>query len=103
MELYSILGHNGDFAHILFSTEVIKMDSLKKYFPLAFKAKKNVKDLLVNVVIHVLVDLVAGLVIGLLSGLPLIGWLFGLVGGLVGLYFTVSVVLSILHYLKVVK
>lgn len=79
------------------------MDSLKKYFPLAFKAKKDVKDLLINVLIHVGADLLAGLVIGLLSGLPLIGWLFGLVGGLVGLYFTVSVVLSILHYLKVVK
>ena len=79
------------------------MNSLKKYFPLAFKKKSSLGALLINVLLHIVVDIIAGLVIGLLSGLPLIGWLFGLVGGLVGLYFTVSVVLSILDYHKVIK
>ena len=79
------------------------MNSLKKYFPLAFKKKGSLGALLINVLIHIGADIIAGLVIGLLAGLPLIGWLFGLVGGLVGLYFTVSVVLSILDYLKVIK
>ena len=79
------------------------MATLKKFFPLAFKQKKTIGALIVNILVHVLADIVAGLVIGLLSGLPLIGWLFGLAGGLLGLYFTVSVILSILDYLKVLK
>lgn len=79
------------------------MDSIKKYFPLAFKVKNDTKELLINVLIHVGADILAGLVIGLFAKIPLIGGLFGLVGGLVGLYFTVSVILSILDYLKVLK
>ena len=79
------------------------MDSLKKYFPLAFKQKKDTKELLINVLLHVGADILAGLIIGLLSGLPLLGWLFSLVGSLVGIYFTVSVILSLLDYFKVIK
>lgn len=79
------------------------MDTLKKLFPLSFKAKKDIGALIVNIIIHIVADVVAGLIIGLLSGLPLIGWLFGIVGGLIGVYFTVGVVLSILDYLKILK
>jgi hypothetical protein len=103
LELYYKAGHNAYLINILFYTEVIKMDSIKKYFPLAFKVKNDTKELLINVLIHVGADILAGLVIGLLAKIPLIGGLFGLVGGLVGLYFTVSVILSILDYLKVLK
>lgn len=79
------------------------MATLKKFFPLAFKEKKDIGALIVNILLHILGDVVAGLVIGLVSKLPLIGWIFGLLGGLVGLYFTVGIVLSILDYLKVLK
>ena len=79
------------------------MATLKKFFPLAFKAKKDIAALIVNILIHIVGDAVAGVLIGLLSALPLIGWIFGLLGGLVGLYFTVGIVLSILDYLKVLK
>lgn len=79
------------------------MATLKKIFPLAFKAKKDIGALIVNVLIHIVADIIAGLIIGLLSGLPLIGWLFALVGSVLGLYFTVSVILSILDYLKIIK
>ena len=72
------------------------MDTLKKLFPLSFKAKNGVGGLIVNILIHVFADFVAGLIILLL---PILGFL----GGLVGLYFTVGVVLSILDYLKVLK
>jgi hypothetical protein len=79
------------------------MATLKKLFPLAFKEKKTIGALIVNVLIHLVFNVVAGAVIGLLSGLPLIGWVFGLVGGLIGLYFTVGIVLSVLDYLKIIK
>jgi hypothetical protein len=46
---------------------------------------------------------VAGVAIGLLSALPLVGGLIGALGGVIGLYFTVSLVLSILDYLKILK
>lgn len=72
------------------------MDTLKKLFPLAFKAKKDFGALIVNILIHVLADAVAGVIIWLLP-------ILGILGGLIGLYFTVSVVLSILDYLKILK
>lgn len=103
MEIYFLTGHFICPADILFFKEVNQMDTLKKLFPLAFKAKKDIGALIVNILIHIVADIVAGLLVGLLSGLPLIGWAFGLVGGLLGLYFTVSVVLSILDYLKILK
>jgi len=52
------------------------MDTLKKIFPLAFKAKKDIGALIINILLHIVADIVAGLIIGLLSGLPLIGWAF---------------------------
>lgn len=48
-------------------------------------------------------DAVAGVLIGILANIPLIGVIVGAVGGLVGLYFTISLVLSILDYFKVLK
>ena len=72
------------------------MATLKKIFPLAFKAKKDIVALIVNILIHVIADVVAGLIIGLLP-------ILGILGGVIGLYFTVSVILSILDYLKVLK
>ena len=72
------------------------MATLKKIFPLAFKAKKDIGALIVNILVHVIADVVAGLIIGLLP-------ILGILGGVIGLYFTVSVILSILDYLKVLK
>ena len=79
------------------------MDMLKKFFPLAFRAKKDVAALVINIIIHLVADAVAGIIIGVLAGLPLIGWLFAAVGSLLGLYFTISLVLSILDYFKILK
>ena len=83
MEIYFLTGHFTCPADILFFKEVNQMDTLKKLFPLAFKAKKDIGALIVNILIHIVADVVAGL--------------------LIGLYFTVSVVLSILDYLKILK
>lgn len=79
------------------------MDKLKQFFPLAFKPKKDIKALVINILIHIVINAVAGIVIGLLVNIPVIGAIIGAVSGLVGLYFTVSLVLSILDYLKVLK
>lgn len=76
---------------------------LKKLFPLAFRRKKTIAALIINVLIHLIVDAVVGVAIGLLVKLPLVGGIIGTLGGLVGLYFTVSMVLSVLHYLKIVR
>ena len=72
------------------------MDTLKKLFPLSFKAKNGIGGLIVNILIHLVADLVAGLIIGLIP-------ILGILGGLIGLYFTVGIVLSILDYLKILK
>ena len=79
------------------------MEMLKKYFPLAFAAKKDVVALVINILIHIVADIVAGVAIGLLSALPLVGALISILGGVIDLYFTVSLVLSILDYLKILK
>lgn len=79
------------------------MDMLKKFFPLAFKPKKDIAALVINIIIHLVVDAVAGILIGILANIPLVGAIVGAVGGLVGLYFTVSLVLSVLDYFKVLK
>ena len=83
--------------------EVHFMDMLKKFFPLAFKPKKDIAALVINIIIHLVVDAVAGVLIGILANIPLIGVIVGAVGGLVGLYFTISLVLSVLDYFKVLK
>ena len=93
---YSSVRNFYSLTHILFFKEVYKMATLKKIFPLAFKAKKDIGALIVNILIHVIADVVAGLIIGLLP-------ILGILGGVIGLYFTVSVILSILDYLKVLK
>ena len=79
------------------------MDMLKKYFPLAFAAKKDITALVINIIIHIVINAVAGVAIALLVKIPLIGIIVSTVGGLVGLYFLISLVLSILDYLKILK
>lgn len=78
------------------------MDSLKKFFPHAFKATE-VKSLVITLLIYVLIDFVCGLVIGLLAKLPIIGVIFSILSSVVGLYALVGIVLSILVFAKVVK
>ena len=78
------------------------METVKKFFPPAFKAE-DVKSLVIALVVYVLIDVVCGAVIGLLAKIPVLGIIFGILGSLVGLYALVSVVLSILAFLKIVK
>jgi len=78
------------------------METVKKYFPHAFKAE-DVKSLVIALVVYVLIDIVCGAVIGLLAKIPVLGIIFGILGFLVGLYALIGIVLSILAFLKIVK
>lgn len=83
------------------------METLKKFFPYSFKAKKDVAALIVNIIVYLVAELIAGAIIGLVStilgGIAILAWALGVVGGLVGLYALIGIVLSILDYLKVIK
>lgn len=79
------------------------METLKKFFPFSFGEKKDVAALIVNIIIYVVVGAIAGAVIGLLYKIPVLGAIFSLLGSLVGIYTTAGIVLSILHYVKVLK
>ena len=79
------------------------MDMVKQFFPLAFLVKKDIVALVINIIIHLVADLIVGIIIGILANLPSIGWIFTTVGSLLGLYFTVSLVLSILDHFKILK
>ena len=78
------------------------MATLKKFFPLAFKAT-DITALIVSLIVYALIDVVCGFVIGLLAKIPLIGIIFSLLGTVVGLYALVGIVLSILVFCKVIK
>lgn len=78
------------------------MDSLKKFFPHAFKATE-LKAFIITLLIYVVIDVVCGFVIGLLAKIPLIGILFSILGTVVGLYALIGIILSILVFVKVVK
>ena len=79
------------------------METLKKFFPFSFKEKKDVAALIVNIIIYVVVGAIAGAVIGLFYNIPVLGTIFSLLGSLVGIYTTAGIVLSVLHYVKVLK
>ena len=78
------------------------MNSYKKYFPLAFTEKKDIMALVVNVVLHIVAGWIAGIVLGIVGFFPVIGLVAGLVGAAAELYLLVSMVLSVLDYLKIV-
>lgn len=79
------------------------METLKKYFPYAFAAKKDVAALVINILIHIVVGAVIGFVFSLLSFIPILGIVIGLAGTLIDIYITASLVLSILDYFKILK
>jgi hypothetical protein len=76
------------------------MDSIKKFFPLAFKTKADVKHLLISVLVQVALDVVSGTIFGLLAEIPVVGGIIGIVGGIVSIYFTLSILITIIDYFK---
>lgn len=78
------------------------MDTLKKFFPHAFKAN-DVTKFITSLIIYALIDIVCGAVIGILAKIPLIGFIFGLLGSVIGLYALVGILLTIFVFTKVIK
>ena len=79
------------------------MELLKKIFPFSFAKKDGVGGLIINVLIQLVVGIVIGFVIGILAKIPVVGLIVGLVGALIDLYVLAGIVLSFLHYFKVIK
>ena len=78
------------------------MDTLKKFFPHAFKAV-DVGQFIVSLIIYAVIGIIGGFIIGILAIIPLLGLIFILLGSLLELYVLVGVILSILVFLKVIK
>lgn len=79
------------------------METIKKYFPLSFKEKSEVRDLILNILVYLAGAIVVGILIGVCSGIPVVNWMFGILGTLAEIYIVGGVVFSVLDYLKVVK
>lgn len=80
------------------------MEMLKKHFPFAFAKKPDIVTLVIHIVIHLIAPSVLGLLIALITKpLPFLGWPLGIIASLFGIYALVSLVLSILDYLKLLK
>ena len=58
---------------------------------------------MINISIQIMANAVLGVVICILANIPLVGIIVGAVGGLIGLYFLISLALSILDYLNILK
>ena len=69
------------------------MDILKKIFPISWKFKGEVKNLVIAIVIYV----VGGFILGLI---PIIGWLLS---PIISLYSLAGIVISILLFTNVIK
>lgn len=78
------------------------MDTLKKFFPQAFKSKE-LNSFIISLIIYVLIDVICGFVIGLLAKIPLIGIIFSILGSIVGLYALIGIILSVLVFVKVIE
>lgn len=79
------------------------MDILKKIFPIAFMAKKDLAALIISLLIQIVVGVVIGVVIGVLIWIPFVGILFALIGSLVDIYVLANIVLTCLDYFKILK
>lgn len=79
------------------------MDTVKKFFPFSFGDKADIMALIFNVLIYFVAGAICGIILGLLAQIPYIGFVFGITASAIGLYCTGGIVLSILHYCKVIK
>ena len=79
------------------------METIKKYFPLSFKEKSEVRDLILNILVYLAGAIVVGILIGVCSGIPVVNWMFGILGTLAELYIVGGIAFSVLNYFKITK
>lgn len=78
------------------------MDTLKKFFPFSFKAN-DVTSLIISIVIYVVIGVVFGLVLGFLGMIPFVGIILMIAGWAGELYVAGGIVLSLLHFFKIIE
>ena len=78
------------------------MKSLKKLFPYSFGKKGSLGALLINVLVYLIIGAIASILIGVLAVFPIVNLVVGILGGLVDLYVLIGIILSILHFAKVI-
>lgn len=81
------------------------MDILKQIFPFSFGKKPDVTSLVITLILHLVASLAVSIVCALfalfdLGFLDFLAWLIGTVSGA---YITGGIVLTFLHYFKVIK
>ncbi len=79
------------------------MDFLKSVFPFSFREKKEVKDLVVTVIIYVIAAIICSVIGALIGLIPVVGSIIGILFWIIDVYFTAGIVLTFLHYFKVIK
>jgi hypothetical protein len=78
------------------------MDFLKKIFPFSFRVSLT-NDLVIAIIIYAVIGILGGVILGLMAKIPYVGFLFGIALSVVEVYSTAGIVLSILHFTKVIK
>ena len=79
------------------------MQKLKKFFPMAFTLKLDVKTLIVDIILHLLFAFGVYVIGDLLPSLGTIGIVLSVLCRIGDVYLLASMVLSILHYCNVFK
>ena len=86
------------------------MDLLKKFFPLSWKYKSEVKDLIIGIIIYLVAGIIGGVILaiaGLFTGIPVLGAILGIllraIGALIDVYVVAGIVIEVLLFAKVLK
>lgn len=79
------------------------MDKIKKLFPLAFTLKLDLSTVIVDTIIHLFIAFGIIIVGDLMPSLGVFGVVLYWISRVAVLYVITSIVLSILHYCKVIK
>lgn len=86
------------------------MDLLKKFFPLSWKYKSEVKDLIIGIIIYLVAGIIGGVILaiaGLFTGIPVLGAILGIllraIGALIDVYVVAGIVIEVLLFTKVLK
>lgn len=87
------------------------MDLLKKLFPISWKYKSEVKDLIIGIIIYAVAGVIGGALLsiaGLITGwVPvlgdLVGIILGAIGALIEIYIIAGIVIEVLLFAKVLK
>ena len=86
------------------------MDLLKKLFPISWKYKAEVKDLVIGIIIYIIAGILGGVflaIAGLFTAIPVLGAILGIllraIGSLIDLYVVAGIVIEVLLFAKVLK